>query len=625
MIAALVSAGSLFAGVPDLPPITRAPQVTYVDRAGRVLAVRGGKAPPPVDVARLPPYVPAAFVAIEDRRFWDHPGFDAMGMARALMSDLAKGRMAEGASTITQQLARNLFLSDQKTIERKTTELVYAVELEQKYSKPQILGLYLSRVYFGSGAWGLEAASRRFFGKPARLLTIREAAALAAVMKSPVEYSPIDQPARSAARTRLVLDAMVETRAITKAQRARALASPLKVQQADPEAPAQYFVDWIEQQSRGVVGQPREDLVVTTTLDEPMEQRAAQALSRTVAAARGQGVEQGALMSVDGAGRIRAMVGGVDYVSSPYNRAVLSRRQTGSAWKPFVYLTAMEAGLTPDTQAVDEPVTIEGWSPRNYEDGFLGQITLQQALAHSINTVAAVLADQVGRDKVAATARRLGVTSQIGTEPAMALGDTAVTPFDMAGAYAAFANGGVRAQPYGVDEIRTASGRVLWRRTAGAPEQVIQNPPLGEMNQMLREVVAEGTGTRAQIAGRDVAGKTGTTSDYRDAWFAGYSGGIATVVWMGRDDNQPMRGVTGGTYPAEAWRSFMVAAIPAMGAGAIPAGPAPVALPAPPQIAPVQPTTPAAPAEGIEKSLNELLNGAESRPGITPQPNDPPY
>ena len=598
---AIALAGSLFAGAPDLPDlpqlpqIRRAPQVTYVDRAGAVLGVRGGKAAPPVDVDRLPAYVPAAFIAIEDRRFYEHPGFDAIGIARALVTDIAKGRTAQGASTITQQTVRTLFLTQDQTMERKTRELLLAVQMERKYTKKQILGLYLSRVYFGAGAYGLEAASQRFFDKPAAKLSIREAAALAAVLKSPSGYSPVDEPQRSAERTRLVLDAMVETGAITPAQRSQALKRPLKVYKTDPDAPAQYFVDWVDQQVRRTVGEPRQDLVVETTLDRGMEQSAAAAV-RTVAAQVEGGQVQAALVALDGSGRVRAMVGGTDYRSSPFNRAVAARRQAGSAWKPFVYLTALESGLTPDTVVVDEPVTIGGWSPRNHTEAFLGPITLARALAESVNTVAARTADEVGRDNVAATARRLGIVSPVNTDPAMALGTSQVTPLEMASAYDAFANGGRKAEAYGVERVRTARGQVLWRRAPAAPAQVIQNPPLGYIDQMLRGVVADGTGRHAAIARYDVAGKTGTTSDSRDAWFCGFTGGFTAVVWMGRDDSRPMGEVAGGGPPTRIWRSFMLSALPRAGAGPIPPGPPP---PQPElQPAAAEPAPSAAPAAG---------------------------
>ncbi len=393
----LILAGSLAYGLPQmptLPEIRRAPQITYVDRSGGVIGVRGGQAPPPVDLAGLPAYVPAAFVSIEDRRFYEHGGFDAMGIARALAADLMKGRTAQGASTITQQLVRNLFLTNDQTLERKTQELLLAVQMEQKYSKQQILALYLSRVYFGSGCYGIEAASRRFFNTSAAHLSIRQAAALAAILKSPAGYSPVEHPEKSAERTRLVLDAMVDSGAITAAQRERALAKPLKVYAADPVRPAQYFVDWADAQVRTAVGTPKQDIVVQTTLDMPMQSSAAGA-AKSVLAQERAGL-QTALVAVTGDGAVRAMVGGADYGSSPFNRAVQARRQAGSSWKAFVYLTAMEAGRTPDTQAVDEPVTIAGWSPRNHTDGFAGPVTLQQALAQSINTVAAKVADEVG-------------------------------------------------------------------------------------------------------------------------------------------------------------------------------------------------------------------------------------
>ena len=593
--------------LPRLPEIRRDPQITYLDRTGAVIGVRGGKYAPPVDVPRLPAYVPAAFVAIEDRRFYDHEGFDPRGIARAMMVGLEKGHATQGASTITQQLARNLFLSPEQTVERKAREIVYAVQLEQTYSKKQILGLYLSRVYFGSGAYGLEAAAQRYFNKPAARLTIKEAAMLAGVLKSPTNYNPAEQTKNCLERASLVLDAMAETGAITAAERARAEAETPRVWKAAPTAAAQYFVDWVDGQARPMAGRLKGDLVVETTLDLPMEQLAGEAARATVDRYRAQKTDQAALVAVDGAGRVRALVGGVDYAAGPYNRAVSARRQAGSAWKPFVYLTALEAGRAPDTPVTDEPVTIANWSPHNYEDGYLGPITLQQALAHSINTVAARLADEVGRPNVAATARRLGIASPINTDPALALGTTLVSPLEMTTAYAVLSNGGNRVTPYAIERIRSG-GQVIYQHRAAGWTPIVANPALSELNGMLRTVLTEGTGVKAAFPGYDLAGKTGTTSDYKDAWFCGFTGGFAACAWMGRDDAQPMRRITGGSAPAEMWRSFMVKAVRRVPKVDIPAGllpppppppdetPAPDA--APPDPAPADPAVVAATAAG---------------------------
>jgi penicillin-binding protein 1A len=598
----MLAVGSLLANgpqLPPLPPIRREPQITYLDRTGATLGVRGGRFAPPVDVARLPPYVPAAFIAIEDRRFYSHDGFDAVGIARAIVSDLGEGKAAQGASTITQQLARNLFLSTDRTMERKALELVYAVELERAYNKQQILGLYLSRVYFGSGAYGLEAAARRYYDKPAEKLTLREAASLAAVMKSPTDYDPAEQPERSAERTRLVLDAMVETGAITPAQRGRALAQPPKVWKRAPTEAAQYFVDWIDGQTRRMANAAAlsRDLVVETTLDAGAETAAASATTETLSQYRRRGVAQAALVAMDGLGRVRAMIGGADYQQGPFDRAVDAHRQAGSSWKPFVYLAALEAGRTPDSPVVDEPVTINGWTPANYEPEYLGPITLETALAHSINTVAARLADEVGRPVVAAAAHRVGIVSPINTDPAMALGTTLVTPLEMAQAYDAFSNGGYRVTAYGVQRIRVVGGQVIYQHPEPTVTPVIANPPLGELDRMLRTVIASGTGVRATIPAYDLAGKTGTTSDYKDAWFCGFTGGLTAVVWVGRDDDTPMARITGNSAPLDIWRGFMTAALRRLPYQAIPSGPpaplspAPEASNTPPTVAVATPVT----------------------------------
>jgi penicillin-binding protein 1A len=582
LIALIAALSGLSSGLPALPPIRRDPQVTYLDRSGALLGVRGGRYAPPVDIGRLPPYVPAAFVAIEDRRFYSHAGFDPVGMARAIMSDLSQGRAAQGGSTITQQLARNLFLTSDRTMERKGQELIYAAELEQVYSKKQILGLYLSRIYFGAGAYGIEAASQRYFNHPASKLTLTEAAMLAAIPKSPTDYNPADQPERSAQRASLVLDAMVDTGAITSDQREHALAQHPRVWKAAPTAPAQYFVDYIDGLARKTAGSAaKQDLVVETTLDLPVETIAGQVAQSVTTRYAKQGVSQAALVSVDGVGRIRAFIGGVDYATSPFDRAVDAHRQAGSAWKPFVYLTAMEAGRTPDTPVVDEPITIGSWSPRNFDPDFLGPITLQTALIHSVNTVAARLAQEVGTANVAATAHRLGIVSPINTDPAMALGTTLVTPLEMAQAYDAFSNGGNRVTAYGIERIRAASGAVIFQHRGPALPPAIANPPLSEMDQMMRGVIASGTGVHAAISGYDLAGKTGTTSDYKDAWFCGFTGGLTTVVWVGRDDAQAMRRIVGGSAPTDLWRGFMTSALRRLPVGPIPYGPS-----APPPVAP---------------------------------------
>jgi len=557
--------------------VTRQPSISYLDRSGGLIAVRGSQLTPPVNLDELPAYVPAAFVSIEDQRFYHHFGFDVIGVMRAGVTNLRAHHLVQGGSTITQQLARNLFLTPDQNIRRKVQELILAVWLETKFSKKQILSLYLNRVYFGEGAYGIEAASQRYFNKPAAKLSIGEAALLAGLMKGPSRYSPVSETQRAQTRANVVLNKMVETHAITPEERAEAIQHPVQVQATLANQNAQYFIDWIDQQVRGIVGQPQEDLVVETTLDLSIQANGERAVRQIVTCdAVSRGVQQAALVALDGEGRVRAYVGGADYGQSQFDRVTTARRQAGSSWKPFVYLTAMEQGRTPDQIVVDEPLKIGNWEPKNYTGKYLGAITLQTALAQSINTVAARLANEIGTVNVAQTARRLGITSPIQTDPSMALGAVEVSPLEMAQAYAAFSNGGYQVKAYGIERIRTGAGKVLFDHGIGAQPhpQVVAQPALSEMTQMMRQVLISGTGVKARVPGYDLAGKTGTTSDYRDAWFVGFTGGFTTAVWTGRDDNTPMKRVTGGGSPAEIWRDFMAASLPRLNVQPIPGGPA---------------------------------------------------
>jgi penicillin-binding protein 1A len=580
-------------GLPDtskLYDVHRQPSIYYLDRSGGLVAVRGSQFAPPVNLDQLPAYVPAAFVAIEDRRFYHHFGFDPIGMGRMVVVDISQHRYAQGASTITQQLARNLFLSPDQNIRRKVQELILAVWLETKFSKKEILALYLNRVYFGAGAYGIEAAAQRYFNKPAAQLTVGEAALLAGLMKGPSRYSPLSDTARAERRATVVLDQMVQIKAITPQQRDQAFAQPVRVSRTLANQRAQYFVDWVDADVRALLGKRnddvlQQDLVVETTLDLPIQADAERAIQQGAGPdAKARGVEQAALAALDGEGRVRAYVGGVDYGDSQFDRASGARRQAGSAFKPFVYLTAMESGMTPDTPVIDEPIKIGDWEPHNFTGRYLGPITLQTALAQSINTVAARIANQVGTQNVARTAHRLGIVSPIQTDPSMALGAVEVSPLEMAQAYAAFGNGGYAVKAYGVERIRTATGKVLYDHGVAKPARVrvIGSPAINEMNQMLRQVLISGSGASARIGGYDLAGKTGTTSDYRDAWFVGYTGGFVASVWVGKDNNTPMKAVTGGAFPARIWKSFMLGALPKLKITAIPGvDPPPNAAPAP--------------------------------------------
>jgi penicillin-binding protein 1A len=617
----LVAFFAVFAvDLPDtskLYDVERQPSVSYLDRSGALVAVRGSQYAPPVDLDKLPDYVPKAFIAIEDRWFYWHPGFNPWGIVRSQIYNLKKeGGPLRGGSTITQQLARNLFLTPNQNYRRKIQELILAMWLEARFSKKEILALYMNRVYFGAGAYGIEAAAQRYFGKPASQLTIGESALLAGLMKGPSRYSPVASTERAERRATIVLNEMVRTGAITGAQRDEAIKTPVRVNPTLASQRAQYFTDWVDDQVRSLVGEPTEDLVVETTLDLPIQTAAEQALRRGVAAAKGQGVEQGALVAIDGEGRIRAYVGGASYSESQFDRATMARRQAGSAFKPFVYLTAMENGRTPDVPVVDEPVKIGNWEPRNYTGDFKGSMTLQTALAQSINTVAARLANEVGTGNVAATARRLGITSHIQLDPSMALGAVEVSPLEMAQAYAPFANGGFLARGYGVQRIRTAKGRLLYDHDVDKPQRqaVIGSPALQYMNQMMRQVVISGTGTRARVTGYDLAGKTGTTSDYRDAWFVGYTGGFVAAVWVGKDNNKPMRRVTGGGAPAGIWRDFMTAALPRLKTQPIPGG----------DLAPPEPAGPD-PIGDIIDGVGDLIGGGreEPPPQRAPEANPP--
>ena len=608
----LVTILAVFAwDLPDtskLNDVTRQPSISYLDRSGALLAVRGSQYAPPVDLDKLPKYVPDAFVAIEDQHFYWHPGFNPWGIIRSFGYNLTHDGPQRGGSTITQQLARNLFLSADQNMRRKVQELILALWLEAKFTKEEILALYLNRVYFGAGAYGIEAAAQRYFNKTADKLTLGETALLAGLVKGPSRYSPVSDADRAARRATVVLNTMENTGKISEAEKQAAFAEPVRVSKVLANQNAQYFVDWVDSKVRSLVGEPTEDLVVETTIDLPIQMAAENAIRQVRSRdAKSWAARQTALVALDGDGRVRAYVGGADYGASQFDRASNAQRQAGSSFKPFVYLTAMEQGRTPDVMVVDEPVRINGWEPKNYTGRYLGTISMQTALAQSINTVAARLASEVGTGNVAATARRLGISGPIQTDPSMALGAVEVTPVQMAQAYAPFANGGFSARAYGIERIRTSDGRVLYDASVRRPvkNRVINTPALQYMNQMMRQVVTSGTGTRARVSGYDIAGKTGTTSDYRDAWFVGYTGGFVAAVWVGKDDNSAMKGVTGGGAPAEVWRTFMAATLPRLKVQAIPGG----AAPPPQNVEPAPSNDP----------IGDLLSG-----GMAPIPNPAP-
>jgi penicillin-binding protein 1A len=499
-----------------------------------------------------------AMVAVEDRRFRYHPGLDPVGMSRAAIfavEHYGSGRRMQGASTITQQLARNIFLSNSYTWTRKAREMVLALALEWKFSKDELLELYLNKVYFGGGSYGIDAASRRFFGHSATEMSLSEAAVVAGLVKAPSRYSPTADAKAALGRAGVVLNVMVDAGVITQAQASSAKPADVQLAQETGQNSARYFSDWALPQLDMLIDEGNEAIDVFTTIDLSMQRAATAAIQADTP----KGV-QGALVALDRDGAVRAMIGGTDYVTSNYNRATQAVRQPGSAWKLFVYMAALEAGYKVDDQVVDEPVTINGWSPRNSSGRFSGPMSVRTAFAYSVNTVAAKLGNEVGFSAVANMARRFGISTPVNTHPSMVLGSAEVRVIDMTAAFAAVARKGVSAPPYGITKVTTADGRLLYQREAERGQVLVDNWVAAGITDLLQTAVNTGTGKAAQI-GRPVAGKTGTTSSNKDGWFLGFSSGITTGVWMGRDDAKPVGGLQGGRAPAKAFADFMRVAV----------------------------------------------------------------
>jgi penicillin-binding protein 1A len=505
---------------------------------------------------RIPPIMREAMIAVEDRRYRSHPGIDPIGLGRAAGVRMSSGRWTQGGSTITQQLARNIFLDNTRTFGRKIREGILALALEWRFSKDQILEMYLNRVYFGGGAYGIDAASRRFFGHPASQLSIAEAAIIAGLVKAPSNYSPSADAEAARSRAGVVIQLMVENETITAAQ--AAAADPRQVRLVpNPERTdiARYFTDWALPQLDMLIDETVQPLDVWTTLDPNLQRAAHAAINAN--APRGA---QGALVSLDRDGAVRALIGGRDYVSSSYNRATQATRQPGSAFKLFVYLSALESGYTPVSTVADAPLTIAGWSPRNDSGRYSGQVNLRQALAFSINTVAVRLAQDVGTRTVADMAQRFGITTRVNTNPSMALGTSEVRLIDMTRAYASIASGGTAVAPYGIRRVTTADGTLLYQHQNDESRVLVAPWVAAQMTDLLQGVVLHGSGRNANL-GRPTAGKTGTTTSNKDGWFLGFSSGVTTGVWMGRDDSRSVAGLAGGRAPAQAFHDFMVRAV----------------------------------------------------------------
>jgi penicillin-binding protein 1A len=571
LVGAAIWAGAHLPPVQSLEIPKRPPTIEIVGVDGSVLAQRGEMAGANVTLKDLPSYLPKAFIAIEDRRFYSHYGVDPFGILRAAVANVLHRGVSQGGSTLTQQLAKNIFLTQERTLLRKLQEAELALWLERKYSKNEILELYLNRVYFGSGAYGVEAAAQRYFGKPARNVTLAEAAMLAGLVKSPSRLAPNRNPEGAEKRAQIVLAAMADAKFISDAQAQASIAHPPVSVKPAGAGTVNYVADWIGEVLDDLVGQIEESIVVETTIDPKLQAVAEAAVIDELAAKSVKfSVTQGALVAMSADGAVRAMVGGRNYAESQYNRAVTAKRQPGSAFKPFVYLTAIESGLTPETVRQDAPLDVKGWKPENYSREYFGPVTLTQALAMSLNTVAVRVGLEVGPKNVVRTAHRLGISSKLEPNASIALGTSEVSMIELVGAYAAFANGGFAASPHVVTRIKTLDGKLLYARQPDQPSQVIEPRNVAMMDRMMEETLISGTARKAEIPGWMAAGKTGTSQDFRDAWFIGYTANLVTGVWLGNDDNSPTKKATGGGLPVEVWTRFMRAAHQGVAAAALP-------------------------------------------------------
>ncbi len=545
----------------DLTMAQRKPSITVLADDGSLIATYGDLFGQPLRLRDMPKYLPEAVIATEDRRFYSNIGIDPVGLVRAAIADLRAGHVVEGGSTITQQLAKNLFLTPARTIKRKIQEILLALWLTHKFSKRQILEIYLNRVYLGAGTYGVDAAAHRYFNKSARNLTLYESAVIAGLLKAPSRFSPANDTELAAQRAAQVLDNMVAAGFITKAQARAAERQRTQLAKTTPvDSGSRYFADWVVDQVEGFSGARGRDLVVRTTLDPRMQAEAERAVDGTLNNyGRKDDVGQGALVAMSPDGAVRAMVGGADYADSQFNRATQALRQPGSSFKPIVYLAALEQGMSPTAHFMDEPIRIGNWQPKNYERRYLGNVSVAEALAQSINTVAAQVLERAGIGNVIATARKLGITTKLERDPSLALGTSEVSLIELTAAYAAFASDGIGAWPYGIVEIQDAHGGVIYRRDGSGPGRVIDPQIAGTMNRLLSGVIADGTGRAARLD-RPAAGKTGTTQDWRDALFVGYTANLVCGVWFGNDNDSPTNHVTGGSLPARTWHDFMAAA-----------------------------------------------------------------
>ena len=556
LIVAVAVAVAYLPSYSDLTKRTDLGQMIRVHAAnGQVLVSIGPSFGRWLTYDQIPPEMRAALISTEDRRFRSHIGVDPVGLVRAVGSAVVKGRRVSATSTITQQLARNIFLTNNRNFMRKIKEGILALALERKFTKDQILELYLNRVYFGGGAYGIDAASRKFFGHGADHLSLGEAAIIAGLVKAPSNYSPTADVEAARSRSSVVLQTMAKNGFITPETAAAANPAEVRIQETTNQNSVRYFTDWALPQLDQLIDQTTDPIDVWTTLDPGMQVAADKAIR-----ANAPDGAQGALVAIDRDGAVRAMVGGKDYVSSIYNRATQSERQPGSAFKLFVYLSALESGMKPTDTIVDEPVTIDGWTPRNSTRTNLGPVSLREAFSRSINTISAKIGAQVGFTTIADMARRFGITTQISTYPSMVLGSSDVRVIDMARAFASVQAKGVAVTPYGIRRVVTADGRLLYQHESDDERVLVAPWVAAEMTDLLQSAVLSGTGRAAQI-GRPVAGKTGTTTSNKDGWFIGFSSGLTTAVWMGRDDARPIAGLQGGTAPARAFHDFMSVAV----------------------------------------------------------------